>query len=146
MPTAAKLVAAFALALVMFVATVNYIPGLPEGTQTGYIKEIAAGIGLLCGWFFVGRTPGGNFAEALSNGLKGAVIATFWVLMVASGYMMIRRSMRMMYDGVIEAVLGVFEQLVELGALLFTPGVLGVLLGGGMLVGIAARGASRRWK
>ena len=74
------------------------------------------------------------------------MIATFWVLMAASGYLMIRRSMRMMYDGVFDAVLGVFEQFIELGALLAVPGVLGVLMIGGLAVGAAARGASRRWK
>lgn len=145
MPTAAKLVAAITLAIVMYVATVNYIPGLPQGTQTGYITEIAALIGFLCGWFFVGKAPGETFSMALSNGLKGAIIASFWVLMVASGVVMIRRAMRMMYDGVMDAVLGVFEQLIELGGLIFVPGVLGVLLVGGMLVGAAARSAGRRW-
>ena len=146
MPTAAKLVAAIALAVVLSIATMNYIPGLPQGTQTGYIREIAAVIGFFCGWFFVGRSPGNTLPEAMSTGVKGAVIATFWVLMAASGYLMIRRSMRMMYDGVFDAVLGVFEQFIELGALLAVPGVLGVLMIGGLAVGAAARGASRRWK
>ena len=146
MPTAAKLVAAIALAAVMYLATVTFIPGLPEGTQTGYIREIAAGIGFFCGWFFVGRAPGNTFPEAMSTGLKGAVIACFWVLLAASGYLMIRRSMRMMYDGAFDAVLGVFEQLIELGALLFVPGVIGVLLFGGLAVGAVTRGAARRWK
>lgn len=145
MPTAAKLVAAVFLAAVMFVATVNYIPGLPEGTQVGRIREIAAGIGLLSGWFVLGRAPGKTASEAVSAGIKGALIACFWVLVVAAGYQMIRRSMRMMYDGVMEAVLGVFEQMIELGAPLFVPGVLGVLLAGGALAGLAARMAQRRW-
>lgn len=146
MPTAAKLVAAAALAAVMYLAALAYIPGLPQGTQTGYIREIAAAIGLLSGWFFVGTKPGGTFAEGLSNGVKGAVIACFWVLIFASGYMMIKRSMRMMYDGVFDAVLGVFEQMIELGALLFVPSVIGLLFGGGMIVGAVTRAAGRRWK
>jgi hypothetical protein len=146
MPTAARLVAAFALAAVMYLATLQYIPGLPEGTQTGRIAEIAAGVGAICGWMFVGNAPGKTFAEGLSNGTKGAAIACFWVLMGASVYMMIRKSMRMMYDGVSEAVLGVFEHFIELGALLFVPGVSGVLLGGGMIAGALTRGAGKRWK
>ena len=72
----------------------------------------------------------------------GAVIACFWVLMAASVYLMIRRSTRMMYDGVFDAVLGVFDlEFLDLGALLFVPGVVGALLGGGMVAGALARGA-----
>lgn len=145
MPTAAKLISALALAVVLYVATVNYIPGLPEGTQVGWIREIAALTGLLCGWFVVGRKPESRLSEAISSGIKGAVVGCFWVLLVAAGYQMIRRALMMMYDGVIDAVLGVFERLIELGALLFTPGVAGVLMVGGGLVGVLARWSARRW-
>lgn len=145
MPTAAKLTSALALAVVLWVATVNYLPGLPEGTQAGWIREIAALTGLLCGWFIVGRKPEHRVSEAISSGIKGAVVGCFWVLLVASGYQMIDRAMMMMYDGVIDAVLGVFERMIELGRLLFTPGVIGVLLVGGSLVGVLARWSARRW-
>lgn len=145
MPTAAKFVAALALAVVMFVATVNYIPGLPEGTQVHNIREIAAAIGFICGWFVVGPQPGNTFAESLSNGVKGALVAAFFILILVSAYTMIKRAMRMMYDGVMDAVLGVFQQFVEFAALLFAPGVIGVLLVGGVVVGLLTKWASRRW-
>lgn len=145
MPTAAKIVAAVALAIVMYVATVTYIPNLPEGTQVHQIREIAAAIGFACGWWIIGPRPGLTLTESLSTGLKGALVATFWTLMAAASYTMLKRSMRMMYDGVMDAVLGVFQQLVDFGALTFSPGVLGVVGIGGMMVGALARGASRRW-
>lgn len=145
MPTAAKIVAALALAIVMYVATVNYIPNLPEGTQVHRIREIAAGIGFVCGWWIIGPQPGLTFMESLSNGLKGALVATFWTLMAAASYTMLQRSMRMMYDGVMEAVLGVFQQLVDFGALALAPGVVGVVVIGGMMAGAVARGTARRW-
>ncbi len=145
MPTAAKFVAALALAIVMLVATVNYIPNLPDGTQIHRIREIAAAIGFVCGWWIIGPQPGHTLAESLSNGLKGALVATFWVLMVAASFTMIQRSIRMMYDGVMDAVLGVFQQLVDFGSLIFTPGVLGVVVIGGMGVGAVARATARRW-
>jgi hypothetical protein len=146
MPTAAKLVAAFLLAIVMYVATVNYLPRLPQGTQIGYITAISAAIGSICGWLFVGNSLGNHLGEAVSNGLKGAVIALVWVLMFASVYQMIRLSMRDMYDGVFDAVLGVFARFLELSGLIFAPGVLGVIFVGGGIVGVAARSASKRWK
>ncbi len=146
MPTAAKLIAAVALAAVMFMATLAYIPGLPEGTQTKWYTQIAALVGFICGWFLVGRAPDASIGEAMSAGVKGSAVACFWILMLVAGYVMLRRSMRMMYDGVFDAVLGVFDQFLEFGALIFVPEVLGWLFGGGAMVGLLARLAVRRWK
>lgn len=145
MPTAAKLFAALGLAIVLYLATAAYIPGLPEGMQVGRIREIAALVGFFSGWWLVGSKPGRSLSEAASTGVKGSVIACFWVLVFASGYQMIKRSLNMMFDGVFDAVLGVFEQMIELGAYLFVPNVMGLLLGGGMAVGAVTLWASRRW-
>jgi hypothetical protein len=146
MPTAAKFAAALCLAFVLYIATINYIPALPEGTQTKGIAEIAAGIGCLCGWLFVGPKPGRTSGKAISNGIKGALIAVFWVLMVAATYQMIRRSLRMMYDGAFEAVIGIFEQVLDLGGYVFVPGVLAWIFMGGLATGLITRAVSLRWK
>ena len=145
MPTAAKLVAAVMLAAVMALTVMNYIPNLPEGTQVGHLREIAAFVGLVTGWLAVGARPGESFADSLSNGLRGAAIATALVLLFGSGVVMINRSMHHMYDGPMDAVIGVFELVAKYGALMGTPGVVGTLIVGGALTGWLARGTSRRW-
>lgn len=146
MPTAAKLVAALLLAIVIYLATEAAIPGLPEGTQVGYIREIAAAVGFLTGWLSVGPRPGRDRAEAIAAGLKGVIIATFFVLLFASLDAMYQRTTRMMYDDPLEAALGVFEEMLGFGALLARPGVLGVLIAGGLATGFLTREAARRWR
>jgi hypothetical protein len=51
----------------------------------------------------------------------------------------------MLYDGPMEAVLGVFEIMLDYGRMMLQPDVLGVLAVGGILGGMLAEWAGRRW-
>ena len=146
MPTASKLAAAVAFALVAFFTLQTLVPHLPEGTQLGYAREISAAIGFLVGWLILGRATGRGYKDAVNSGLVTAVAVVFWALLSFSIYLMIRKSMRMMYDGPMEAVLGVFELMLEYGRTMLVPDVLGVLLVGGVLGGIFAEWASKQWR
>lgn len=146
MPTASKLAAAVAFALVAFLTLHTLVPHLPEGTQLGYAREISAAIGFLVGWLILGRATGRGYKDAVNSGLVTAVAVVFWALLSFSIYLMIRKSMRMMYDGPMEAVLGVFELMLEYGRTMLVPDVLGVLLVGGVLGGIFAEWASKQWR
>lgn len=146
MPTASKLAAAVAFALVAFLTLQTLVPHLPEGTQLGYAREISAAIGFLVGWLILGRATGRGYRDAVNSGLVTAVAVVFWALLSFSIYLMIRKSMRMMYDGPMEAVLGVFELMLEYGRTMLVPDVLGVLLVGGVLGGLFAEWASKQWR
>lgn len=145
MPTAAKLFSAVYFALLAALAAHLFIPVLPEGTQIKMFRELSAVIGLFCGWFIMGRSTGRGMVEGLNRGLVTAVAVLFWCLLLFSIYFMIRKSTRMMYDGPMDAVLGVLELMLEYGSLLRYPPTPAVLAVGGMLGGMLAEAVARRW-
>ena len=150
MPTASKFFAAIFFAGVAALAAHLFIPMLPEGTQVKLFRELSAGIGFFCGWFIMGKGMGprskNSMAEAVNRGLVTSVSVLFWCLLLFSIYMMVRKSTRMMYDGPMEAVTGIFEIMLEYGALLKGPATPIALVAGGILGGILTGAVGRRWK
>lgn len=148
MPTAAKAVAAVLFALVgYFAAQAVKMPGvMPEGTQFGWFSEITAGIGFLCGWIVMGGLVGRGYGEAAASGLRVSVTIVFWALLGFATYDMVMQSMKMIYDGPMEAVLDVFDIMLNYGKRLGTMQIIGTLAIGGVLAGCAAEWAGRRWR
>jgi hypothetical protein len=145
MPTAAKLIAAVAFAIVAFIAAATYVPHMPEGSQIGLFREITAGIGFAVGWFVMGGLVGPGYAEAAASGVRTSVTLVFFALLGFSVLQMVKKSYKMLYDGPMEAVLGVFEIMLDYGRMMLQPDVLGVLAVGGILGGMLAEWAGRRW-
>lgn len=146
MPTAGKLVAALLFGALAFVSAELYKPGMPEGTYFGPFSLICAAIGAACGWRVMARRTGQGASRAISAGLQAALTFLFFALLGFAIYQMVRRSMRGMYGSdPIEAVAAVFELMLEYGALVLNPPVLGTLLIGGMAAGLATEWAAKRW-
>ncbi len=145
MPTASKLVAAVAYALLGFLAAQTFVKHLPEGTPLGYFREITAAIGFIVGWLVMGKLTRKGYREAINAGLVTALLLVFWALLAFSLYFMLRKSMRMMYDGPMEAVLGVFQLMFDYGKMLLVPDMLGVILIGGIVAGLVSEWAGKRW-
>lgn len=146
MPTAAKLIAALCFACVGWLAANAHIPALGENAAFGFFREISAMLGLIVGWRVMGSRVGQNYGEAMGSGLLTSVVLTFVALLGFSTYMMIMESTKMVYDGPMDAVLGIFEYMMENGRKMLTSGVLGVLIGGGMLGGALSEWTARRWR
>jgi len=145
MPTAARLFAAIAFAAIGFMAAEIYKPGLPPETQWGRFTILSALIGLLCGWFVMGRLAGRGMRAAFGSGLRTSANMVFYAMLLFSVYEMVLRSLRKRYDGVFEAVMGTFDIMLAYGAALVRPEPLVVLVLGGMLGGAFAEWAARRW-
>jgi hypothetical protein len=145
MPTAARMVSAVLMGMTMFLAAEASKAGLPEGTQVQYYSPIVALVGALTGWMVMGRLAGRGYRASLGFGLRTAVTAVFWVLLLFSLWQMIELSMKMRYDGPMQAILGVFGLMVENGRLVILQDVLVTLGLGGLLTGFAAEWAERRW-
>lgn len=145
MPTASKLVAAVAYALLGFLAAQTFVKYLPDGTPLGYFREITAAIGFIVGWLVMGKLTRKGYREAINSGLVTAMLLVFWALLAFSLYFMLRKSMRMMYDGPMEAVLGVFQLMFDYGKMLLVPDMLGVILMGGIVAGLVCEWAGKRW-
>lgn len=146
MPTAAKIVAALAFAVVGWLAANAYVPQMPEGTSVGLLREIVAALGWVLGWFTLGPALGKGYVDALSLGLRTSILVVFWALVGFSTYAMIMRSTRMLYNDAGEALLDIPIQMIQYGKLMGDPVFIGTLIVGGVLGGWAAEFAARRWK
>ncbi len=146
MPTAAKLMAAVAFALVGWLSAGAYIPQLPESTSTGYFREILAALGFVIGWLTLGPAVGRGYREAASLGLRTSLLLVFWGLLGFSIYFMVIKSTRMSYGDAGEAVLDVPMLMLHYGQLMGSGAVIGTLVVGGALGGMVTEFAKRRWR
>jgi hypothetical protein len=145
MPTAAKLVAAVLFALLAAAGAVVYIPLLPEGTQTGWLIPGCAGLGLISGWLVMGPNVGRSYAEAVATGFRAIITAVFFAVLLFAIYVMIIRSMHMLYKGPMEALLAVFAIMLEYGKLMLDRTFIGVLAAGAAIGGVISEFVGRRW-
>ena len=145
MPTASKLVAAVVFAIVAAIAAHLFIPALPEGTLVKGFREASAAVGFICGWRVMGTLTGRGYREAAGSGIRTSVTILFWVLLGFSIYEMVQRSTKMLYDGPMEALVGVFDLMLGYGKLLAQPATPVALLVGGIIGGWMAEWAGRRW-
>ena len=145
MPTAAKLVAAVLFALVAAAGATLYVPLLPEGTQTGWLIPGCAGLGLVSGWMVMGANVGRNYAEAVATGLRAILTTVSFAVLLFAIYVMITRSMHMLYKGPMEALLAVFAIMLEYGKLMFDRNFIAVLAVGGAIGGVISEFVGRRW-
>lgn len=146
MPTAAKLFGAGAFAILGWISAHVFSAALPEGVQIGLLREIVAAIGLFCGWFVTGASAGKGYYAAMGGGIRGGITMVFFSLLGFSLYEMVLLSIKMRYDGPMEAVLGVFDLMLKYGKLMLTQETLGTLFGGSILGGWIAEYASRHWR
>ena len=146
MPTAAKLIAAVAFAVVGWLAAGYYVLRLPEGTSTGYFREITAALGFVIGWLTLGSAVGRGYGEAVSLGLRTSLLLLAWALIGFSVDRMIIRSTKMTYKDVGEAVLDVPMLMLYYGKLMGSAPFIATLIIGGVLGGLAAEAAARRWR
>ena len=146
MPTAAKLTAAVIFAILGFFAVQLYLPHLPQELPVGLLRESAAVLGIIIGWRVMGRLAGRGYTEAVGSGIRTSVALVFWALLLFAIQLMIKRAFKMMYEGPMEAVIGVFSLMLEYGRALWAADVLALLLLGGALGGIVTEWAGKRWR
>jgi hypothetical protein len=146
MPTAAKLFGALAFAILGWFSANMFSTGLPEGSQIGLLREIVAAIGFLAGWRVMGPAAGRGYYAALGGGVKTGIVMVFFSLLGFSIYEMVLLSMKMRYDGPLEAVLGVFDLMIEYGNLLLRTDLLVTLFVGSALGGWISEFAGKHWR
>lgn len=145
MPTAAKLFAAVAMAVVAFFAAEMIKPGRPEQTVWGNFTAICALFGVLVGWLDLGRLVGKGYGPAITTGIRSAAVLVFWCMTVFSIREMLIRSTSNRYKGVAEALEGTFIIVSEYAQALLRFEPLVVLGVGGILAAFFAEWASKRW-
>lgn len=145
MPTAAKIVAAICLAAIGWHASEVFRPLMPEGTDFGHFNMVNVILGILCGWFVVGTRVGRTYLESFSAGLTGVAAMVFWALFLQSMNEMLKLALQNRYEGPVEGLVSVFEIAVDFGSRMLNFELIAVLVIGGMITGVLAEWASRRW-
>jgi hypothetical protein len=148
MPTAPKLAAAILFGL-LGAAVALYLPRvMPAGTPFGMLLPVCAGIFAVTGWRVSGtlaeRKPG--HGDAMATGLRTASIAALVVLFLFSVAQMIELALRMRYDGPVEALVAIFEEMVKIAPYLADLPFLLMLAAGAALAGLLTGAVGRRWR
>jgi hypothetical protein len=146
MPTGAKLVAAICFAVVGWILANYYAMNMPDASAAGRIREGAAVIGAFVGWMVMGPSVGKGYVEAAGAGIKTAVVLTVVALFFLALREMLDNSIKMRYDGALEAILDVFQTMAKRSQALLSLGVFGTVLLGGIIGGLVSENAGRRWK
>lgn len=104
MPTGGKLIGALVFAALAYFLTDLVKALLPEGTQVGKFSPINALIGFVMGWTILGRGAGKTYRQAFGYGFTTLAATVFWCLLFWASMEMLDRSMRLFYDGPVEAI------------------------------------------
>jgi len=144
MPTAARFVGAVLFAALAWYVSGLIIPLFPEDTNFGWFVEVNTAFGVFCGWTIAGPRGGTGYVAAFSYGLTTAISLTVMALFFHSGYVMIEKSLRKLYKTPTEAVVAVFELMVEYGSMLLTPEILTTLAVGGIVAGLTTEAVGQR--
>lgn len=146
MPTGAKLVAAICFAVVGWILANYYSLNMPDASAAGPIREGAAVVGAIVGWMVMGPSVGKGYVEAAGSGIKTAVVLAVVALFALSLREMLDNSVKLRYDGALDAILDIFHTMAERSQALLSLGVFGTILLGGIIAGLLTENAGRRWK
>ena len=146
LPTAAKLMAAVSFAVVGWIMANYYAMNMPDASSAGPIREGAAVIGLFVGWAVMGSSVGKGYVEAAGAGIKTAVVLAVVALFMLALREMLQNSVKMRYDGALDAILDVFQVMAQRSHAVLSLGVFGTVLFGGIVAGLLTENAGRRWK
>lgn len=145
MPTAGKLIGAIVFAALAYFITDLIKPLLPEGSRMGWFSQVNALVGLAMGWTIMGRGAGKTYRQSLGFGLTTLAATVFWCLVVWSGYEMLRRSMRMYYDGPVEALQEMAQLMIDYAKLAAVNEVIIPAIVGALFVSWLTEFFARRW-
>lgn len=138
MPTMTKLTAAVFFAAVAYFSAQAFQDGMPANTRFGHFNLICAGLGVLSGWWVMGRAAGQGYRRSAAAGVKTSAVFVAWALLVFSIILMMRKAFLKRYASPMEAIVDIFSLALEHGTLVFRPEVLSVLLLGGIIGGLTA--------
>lgn len=145
-PTAAGLVGAVVFFGVGWLAALQVLRTLPDGTPATYFPLTIALIGLWQGWSVAGRGVFEGRWVAIAYGVRCAIQIAFAGLVLFAVRAVYLRALNMRYDGFDEAVVATLEQFVAYLMQSLTMPIWGVLLAGGVIGGLICEAAARRWR
>lgn len=147
MTTAARLVAAFCLAGLAFVASEYIMLRLmPSTTVFGYFLWVNVALGFVIGWRTLGIRVGRGMANGISVGITATAVLVFWGIAAQAINEMLRLAMRHRYDGPMEAFVAIFQLFLDFGAHLLDGGFIALMVVGAVISGALTELAARSWR
>lgn len=146
MPTAARLMAAFCLAVAAYFISEMVKPLMPESTDFGNFVPVNICLGLLVGWFVMGRRAGRGTTAAINNGLTGVFVLFLWGIGVQAANEMVRLAMRNRYDGPFEAIVDTFKIGAEYAVTIATIPMGIAFVISALVSGLLTEFANNRWR
>ena len=137
MPTAARLTAAIAFAIVGYVIFATMVPIYGEDTVPRFLMALCIGAGLWAGWVLCGKNAH-SIASGIGTGYTAVLAQVFWILLIMSFVHMIDQAMRRRYDGPMDAVVDVFTIMYDNGMRFGSSDMITVILVGGFVGGALA--------
>ena len=145
MPTAARLIAAFAFGAVAFFAANGFIPLMPDGVQLGWFIPVSVLVGMWSGWSVMGRLAGRGYSASAGSGVRTSLNLVFWCLVIFSLTEMIENSIRLRYEGPAQAIIAAFGLALDNLRLMLVPDIVAILVIGGILAGMLVEWTAARW-
>lgn len=146
MPTGAKLLGAILFAITGALAAWIGIPGLPDGRQPGLLIPIATLSGVYFGWTLAGARVGNTLRQSLVLSLRTIVLMFVSTMFLIAGEEAYQRSIKLRYDGPVEAVTDIANLMIYFGEMAVQPAVLTVM-GLGIVIGaVFVSWAGRVWE
>lgn len=133
MPTAGRLAGAIVFALFGWYLGGIMGPFFPEDRPPRYLLPMCSAFGLFIGWTVCGSRAGKGYRQAVSNGLTTMGAFVFLVLGALGFNAMLNNALRNRYDGPMDAVVGMFELILEQALFFVDIPFLATLVVGGIV-------------
>ncbi len=144
MPTAARLTAALAFAVLGYFTYTLMLPSFGDDVVPSYLLPLCLAAGLWCGWVLCGDKSF-SVRSGLGTGLTALIAMIVIILFIMSFVEMIQLSMRRRYDGPMEAIIDIFAIMFENFQMFATPELGLTLFGGGLLAGFVTGVMGKRF-
>jgi len=145
MPTFGRLIGAIMFGALAWYTTLLIIPLFPDEIALGWFQQVNTFFGLLAGWRVAGPRAGSGYYASLGYGLTAMFGMLFMALFTNSFVVMIEKSLQRIYDGPVEAVIDVFQLVIEHGQIMISVDVIGTLIIGALIGGIVTEFFGRRF-
>lgn len=145
MPTAGRLAAAIAFFIYGWYHALAATPFFAEGIAPTFLLPLSIIVSILCGWRVVGSRVGGGYVNAVGHGLTGAFAYSIWMIFLISFEEMVSRSLRLLYDGPMEALVGVFDLMLRLSIRMADLNLILSVAIGGIICGLFSEFFAKRY-
>ena len=146
MPTAAKLAAAILFGVLAWYVSELVTLLFPDRADFGRFAQYNAALGAVVGWWIAGGRARTTWPNAVAYGVTAALGIMLLALLLHSLMVMLDQSLHRVYEGPVEALLDVVRLMIEKFSLIATPEIMGTLLVGGVIGGLATEWVARNYK